>query len=196
MCAFSLLNLQTSGWPQRWLNSSCSESIMTSVILPLVLRGLFAVLIKEADWWLGMKPGCVGILYACYTVQFEMCMCVFRQAWRTAEVERWSLILIGVSTHATDSVTLTSIMTLELIPEECSRGKRWEKVARRMIQLGCGSTTRCKSYSSMLLGAICSWPSLSDRIFASCQESTGVAKARSVSFSHCPSISYSDVVFL
>lgn len=138
MCAFSLLNLQTSGWPQRWLNSSCSESIMTSVILPLVLQGLFAVLIKEADW-LGMKPGCVGILYACYTVPFETCMCVFRQVRRTAEVERWSLILIGVSTHATDSVTLTSIMTLELIPEECSRGKRWEKVARRIIQLGCGS---------------------------------------------------------
>lgn len=165
MCAFSLLNLQTSGWPQQWLNSSCSESIMTSVIFPLVLQGLFAVLIKEADWWLGMKPGCVGILYACYTVQFEKCMCVFRQAWRTAEVERWSLNPIGVSTHATDSVTLTSIMTLGLIPEECSRGKRWEIVARRMIQLGCGSTTRCKSYSSMLLWAICFQPSVSDRIF-------------------------------
>lgn len=196
MCAFSLLNLQTSGWPQRWLNSSCSESIMTSVRFPLVLQGLFAVLIKEADWWLGMKPGCVGILYACYTVQFEKCMCVFRQAWRTAEVERWSLNPIGVFTHATDSVTLTIIMTLGLIPEECSRGKRWEIVARRMIQLGCGATTRCKSYSSMLLGAICFQPSVSDRIFVSCQESTGVVKACSVSFSHCPSISYSDVVFL
>lgn len=87
MCAFSLLNLETSGWPQWWLNSSCSESIMTSVILPLVLQGLFAVLIKDADWWLGVKPGCVGIFYTCNTVQFETCMCVFRQAWRTAEVK-------------------------------------------------------------------------------------------------------------
>lgn len=155
MCAFSLLNLQTLGWPPWWLNSSCSEPIMTCVILPLVLQGLFAVLIKEADWWLGTKPGCVAILYACDTVQFQMCMCVFRQAWRTAEVEHWSLKPIGVSKHATDSVTLTSVMTLGLIPEECSRGKRWENVAKGVIQLGWGSTTRCKSYSSMLLGAIC-----------------------------------------
>lgn len=88
MCAFSLLNPETSGWPQWWLNSSWSESIMTSVILPLVLQGLFAVLIKDADWWLGVKRGCVGIFYTCNTVQFETCMCVFRQAWRTAEVKR------------------------------------------------------------------------------------------------------------
>lgn len=108
-CAFSLLDLQTSGWPQWWLNSSCcSESIMTSVILPLVLQGLFAVLIKDTDWWLGTKPGCVVIFYACNAVQFETCMCVFRQAWRTAEVKHWSLNPVGISTHTTDPVTLSN----------------------------------------------------------------------------------------
>lgn len=66
------------GWPQWWQNSSCSESIMTSVILPPVLQGLFAVLIKDTDWWLGTKPGCVGIFCTCNTVQFEMHICVFR----------------------------------------------------------------------------------------------------------------------
>lgn len=169
MCAFSLLNFQTPVCPQWWLNSNCSKSIMTSVILPLVLPGLFALLIKEADWWLGTKPGCVGILYARDIVQFEMCMCVFRQAWRTAEVELqpepcWCFHTCHriSDPHQHNNFRVNS------------RGvfQREEKVARRMIQLGCGSTTCCKSYSSMLLGAICFQSSHSDRIFASCQEST------------------------
>lgn len=51
-CAFSLLNLQPSAWTRRRFNSSSSyrENIMASVIVPLVLQGLFAVLIKQADW--------------------------------------------------------------------------------------------------------------------------------------------------
>lgn len=51
-CAFSLLNLQPSAWTRRRFNSSSSyrENIMASVVVPLVLQGLFAVLIKQADW--------------------------------------------------------------------------------------------------------------------------------------------------
>lgn len=75
-CAFSPLNLQPSAWTWRRLNSIYRENIMSSVIVPLVLQGLFAVLIKQADWWLGIKPGCVGILCVCDTDHFGMCMCV------------------------------------------------------------------------------------------------------------------------
>ena len=49
-CAFSLLNLQPSAWTPRRLNSGYRENIMASVIVPLVLQGLFAVLIKQAGW--------------------------------------------------------------------------------------------------------------------------------------------------
>ena len=50
-CAFSLLNPEPSAWTQRQLDSSYSfrENIMASIIVPLVLQGLFAVLIKQAD---------------------------------------------------------------------------------------------------------------------------------------------------
>lgn len=48
------------GLPQWWLNSSCSESIMTSVILPPVLQGLFAVLIKDTDWCTGHEAWVCG----------------------------------------------------------------------------------------------------------------------------------------
>lgn len=49
-CAFSLLNLQPSAWTQRQLNSSYRENIMASVVVPLVLQGVFAVLIKQSGW--------------------------------------------------------------------------------------------------------------------------------------------------
>lgn len=50
---------------------------MASVIVPLVLQGLFAGLIKQADWWPGNKPGCVAILYVHDTAQYGLCMCVW-----------------------------------------------------------------------------------------------------------------------
>lgn len=55
---------------------------MASVVVPLVLQGVFAVLIKQAGWWLGNKPGCVGILRVCDTAQFGMSVCEGRRdAW-------------------------------------------------------------------------------------------------------------------
>lgn len=88
MCAFSLLDLQTSGWPQWWLNSSCSERIMTSVILPLVLQGLFAVLIKGTDWWLGRSLAVW--LFSTHATLFNLrCACVFLA--RPKGQLRWSV---------------------------------------------------------------------------------------------------------
>lgn len=51
VCAFSLLNPEPSAWTERQLDSSYSfrENIMASIIVILVLQGLFAVLIKQAD---------------------------------------------------------------------------------------------------------------------------------------------------
>lgn len=47
--AFSLVNLQPSAWTWRQLNCSYRENIMASVV-PLVLQGVFTVLIKQAGW--------------------------------------------------------------------------------------------------------------------------------------------------
>lgn len=50
------------------------------LLCSLVLQGLFAVLIKQADGWLGNQPDDVGIVYVCDTAQFGMCKCWGRQA--------------------------------------------------------------------------------------------------------------------
>lgn len=193
MCAFSLLNLQTSGWPQQWLNSSCSESIMTSVILPLVLQGLFAILIKDTDWWLGTKPECVVIFYACNTVQFETCMCVFRQAWRTAEVESepyWCFHTCHrfSDPHQHNDFRVNSWGVFQR--EEMRKSGEEDDTVRlwlyNMLQILFFRVTRSNLLSAFSFS----------RIFASCQESTGVVEFCSVSFSHCPTISDSDVMFL
>lgn len=97
------------GWPQWWLNSSCSES-MTSVILPPVLQGLFAVLIKDTDWWLGTKSGCVWV-FSAHATLFNL-RGTFVFLGRPEGQPRRSLNPVAVSTCAPDPVTLTIVMTL------------------------------------------------------------------------------------
>lgn len=94
-CAFSLLNLQPSAWTRRQLNSSYRENITASVIVPLVLQGLFTVLIKQADWWLGNKPGCVGIsLYVTLLSLGCVCVCGGRQAGRLRQSTEATALLV------------------------------------------------------------------------------------------------------
>ena len=62
-------------------------------------------------------------------------LCV--EGGRTPEAEHWSQSTTGVSTHTTDPVTLTNIMTAGLIPREWPGAKREEmrrSVARRATQ--------------------------------------------------------------
>lgn len=109
-------------WTLRQLNSSYTEKIMAPVVVPLVLQGLFAVLIKQSNWWLCDKSGCVGILCVHDTSLFG------READRMPEAEHQSQRTAAVSTHATDPLTLPNIMTVRLIPQvhPALPMKRWE----------------------------------------------------------------------
>lgn len=86
-----------------------------------------------------------------------LCMCEARLADRMPEAEHWSQRTAGVSTHATNPLTLTSIMTVGLIPLERAalRGKRWEEVWQ-----GRSYTVCCSSYSACNTKQYVSIPSL------------------------------------
>lgn len=88
MCTFSLLNLQPLAWTQRPLNAS--YSIMASVIVPLVLQGLFTVLIKQAHCWPWHQALVCG-----YSICISHCsiwdvhVCAWREAIRTTQTEHY-----------------------------------------------------------------------------------------------------------
>lgn len=54
---------------------------MASVIVPLVLKGLFAVLIKQADW-----AASLGVwVFSVFVVRLSLgCACVSERMWRQA----------------------------------------------------------------------------------------------------------------
>lgn len=138
-------------WTRRRLNSSYRENIMASAIVPLVLQGLFAVLIKQADCDWATSLG-VWVFSMYVTLLSLGCACVSVSGGRTPEAAHWSQSSTGVSTHATDPVTLTSIMTAGLIPREWpgAQGEEMRRsVVRRATQQGHGCTMCCSSYSSM-----------------------------------------------
>ena len=85
----------------------------------------------QPSWWCGYYVLC---MWHCSVWDGQ----VLRQAGgRTPEAEHRSQSTTGVSTHATDPVTLTSIMTAGLIPWEWPGARREEmrrSVARRAMQ--------------------------------------------------------------
>lgn len=85
------------------------------------------------------------------SVRVCVCVCRGRRTGRRPEAEHWSHRTTGVSTHATDPVTLTSIMTAGLILREWPGAQREDlgrTVARRAAQQGPSNTVCCSSYSS------------------------------------------------